>query len=219
METRTPLVLSVILIAGMVAVSAWAWPQLPESARLAVHFDLHGNPNGFMTRSPALLILPAVATALMLVFALVAVLMRRGRANAVTAGYITGWLTSMVALFVGHALIVLKARGWHVDIGGSMNLVMALTFIALGNVLGKTRPNPLVGVRTFWTKNSDYSWDKTNRLAGRLMVAVGLATIGALAAAGTWASHIALFGGILALVAITVPLSYVYWRRDPGRRG
>lgn len=220
MDLRAPLVISGLLIGGMLAVSAWAWPLIPQTAEIAVHFDLDGNANGWMRRDVALLFAPVTACIVAAAFAVLPVFVRRRKEglNASSAGYVTGWIGALVLLFVTHCSIVLAARGWQFDLAGNSALAVALVFTALGNVLGKTRPNPYVGVRTPWTHRSDYSWDKTNRAAGRMLVAVGLATLAALAVSGSREAHIVLFGGILAMAAVSVFLSYIYWRRDPGRQ-
>lgn len=219
MEVRTPLILSAVLIAGMMAVSVWAWPLIPATASIAVHFDLDGRANGWMSRDAALLIVPASAAILAVLFAVLPRFTRRKEGLAASsAGYLAGWIGTMTVLFVAHCAVILKARGWHIDLAGSMSLVVALFFIAIGNVLGKTRPNAFVGVRTPWTRKSDYAWDKSNRAAGRMMVAAGLASLAAMAADGPKAAHIVLFGGIAVMAVVSVTLSYIYWRRDPSRR-
>lgn len=219
MEIRAPLVISILLIVGMLAVSAWAWSQIPEISRIAMHFDAFGRTNGYMSRVPALFMLPALAALTTGAFAIAPSLPRwKAGLAASSSGYITGWLGSLVILFVAHTAVILMARGWHIDAPGSTIFVVALVFLALGNGLGKTRPNPLVGVRTWWTKNSDLSWDKTNRLAGRLLMATGLAVLAALACSGTAAAHVVMIGGIAVIGVVCVALSYVYWRRDPNHR-
>ena len=219
MEIRTPLILSTVLIAGMMAVSAWAWPLIPATASIAVHFDLDGRANGWMSRDAALLVIPALATITTLAFAIMPhFTTRKADLAASSAGYVTGWIGTMTVLFVAHCAVILKARGWPVDIVGTASIIAALLFIAIGNVLGKTRPNAYVGVRTPWTRRSDYSWDKSNRAAGRMMVVSGLATLAVLAVAGAKAATIVLIGGIAVMAVVSVILSYIYWRRDPARR-
>jgi uncharacterized membrane protein len=220
METRAPLVLSILLIAGMLAASAWAWPEISQHGAIATHFDLHGRPNGFMPPLRALLIAPVFA---MVTTVLFATLPRFGRYRdglaARSIGYQTGWIGALMVLFVVHCVIILKARGWPVDITTSSSAIIALVLIAVGNGLGKTRPNPFVGVRTPWTRKSEYSWDKTNRAAGRMLVGVGLATLATLAAAGGIAAHVTLVAGLAAMAVVSVYLSYHYWRTDPSRAG
>ena len=219
METRAPLLLSAFLIAGMLAVSAWAWPHLPETARIAVHFDFSGRPNGWMGRDMALLFAPGATTVATLAFWLMPYATRhRENLRASAASYHAGWVGMAVVLFVAHCGIIFAARGWHIDVPGSTAIVVAFIFIAVGNSLGKSRPNPLVGIRTPWTRRSDLSWDKSNRVAGRMLVATGLATLATIAAADGHTAHIVMIAGVLLTAAIAVPLSYIYWRRDPDRR-
>jgi uncharacterized membrane protein len=219
MEIRAPLLLSVLLIAGMLGVSAWAWSALGETAPIATHFDFAGQPNGFMPRDRALLFVPTVATVMALLFAVMPRLTSRKEGLAASSsGYVTGWVGTMMLLFVAHCAVVLKARGWQVDVPGSMSIAVALVLIAAGNVLGKTRPNAFVGVRTPWTRQSDYSWDKSNRAAGRMMVVTGLATLATLAAAGSSTASVVMLTGLTVMAITSVALSYYYWRRDPARR-
>jgi uncharacterized membrane protein len=88
----------------------------------------------------------------------------------------------------------------------------------LGNYLGKTRSNFFAGVRTPWTLSSEYSWEKTHRLGGRLFVATGLATVAVSLLAGTpWDLYVIL-GGTFITVIVSIVMSFVYWRRDPDRQ-
>lgn len=220
MEIRAPLLLSGCLIAGMTAMSLWATSWLPEHGLIATHFDLSGHPNGYMSRPFALWLMPAIAS--IMTAAMVAMAKHPAKdADAIaqsSSGYIIGWLGGLMVLFVGHCAIIFYARGVKFDVAGSGALIAAFLFVALGNALGKTRPNPWVGVRTPWTKKSDLAWDKTNRLAGRLMVAGGLATLAALALGGPLIAHAVLITSALGLVAVCIPLSRHYWKNDPNRR-
>jgi len=216
MGIRAPLVMSLCLIAAMLAVGAWVWPQIPETARLAVHWGADGRPNGYMHREAALAIAPLTAAGFTLAFALIA---RFGRNIASSAAaFVAGWLGTLVMLTVAHFAIAMLARGDAADVPGCTSFIAALFFIVVGNFLGKTRPNSFVGVRTPWSKKSDAAWDKSNRAAGRMTVAVGLASLAALVTDGAGAARHVLLFGILAMAVISTVLSYVYYRRDPERR-
>ena len=43
-----------------------------------------------------------------------------------------------------------------------------------GNILPKCRRNGMVGFRLSWTKYNDITWQKSNRFAGRMLVAAGV---------------------------------------------
>ncbi len=216
MGIRAPLIMSVLILAGMLATSLWAWPLIPGGAHIAVHWDINNRPNGFAPKSLALLALPAGALFLTLLFAF---LWPRATAGETISQNITayevGWMGGLLVLAVAHVLIVMAARGYMPDIAGNVAFAVALLLTVVGNFLGRTRPNPFVGVRTYWTLTSEYSWDKTNRAAGRMFVGVGLATLASLAVAGARASVVVLIAGVLISTLIAVALSYVFWKHDP----
>jgi uncharacterized membrane protein len=107
----------------------------------------------------------------------------------------------------------------HAD-GGAGHLGMATLWLilgAIGAVLGKTPPNAVVGVRTPWSRASRLSWDKSNRLAGRLFFGAGV--VGVLLAPltpeplGMRASTTV----VLIIAGLAVMESWRVWRRDPDR--
>lgn len=56
-------------------------------------------------------------------------------------------------------------------------VILSLVFIGIGAVLGRVGPNPWMGVRTPWAYKSRLAWDRSNRLAGRLMFWLGAASL------------------------------------------
>lgn len=68
MSIRLPLIVSLLIVAAMVGLSAWAWPLIPDTARVAVHFDVNGVANGFAGKELALLMLPAMAAGVIALF-------------------------------------------------------------------------------------------------------------------------------------------------------
>jgi uncharacterized membrane protein len=114
---------------------------------------------------------------------------------------------------------VLQAAGEPVDVVGLVGMGIGLLFVVAGNYLGKTRSTFLFGIRTPWTLTSELSWSRTNRLGGRLMVILGLATILATVVGLRGAALFALIvAGSIGLGLATLAYSYVVWRDDAGRR-
>lgn len=58
-----------------------------------------------------------------------------------------------------------------------MTIMLGLAFIPIGNVLPKTKPNALVGVRTSWSSYNDRTWTRSNRFGGIAMMLVGVITV------------------------------------------
>jgi len=51
---------------------------------------------------------------------------------------------------------------------------VSLFLVIVGNFMGKVRQNRFVGFRLPWTLNNEVVWNKTNRFAGKCLVAGGL---------------------------------------------
>jgi uncharacterized membrane protein len=219
MSIRMPLIVSLVLIAAMIAFSAWAWPAIPPEAHIAIHWDIHGQPNGYAPKQIALAFAPALAALLTAIFALwPRIEPRRGNLATGRLAYEAGWLGAVGVVAVAHVLVVMQARGAKLDIAGDVAIALAVLLIVLGNFLGKSRANFFVGVRTPWSLSSDLAWEKSNRLAGRLFVATGLLTLGALALANAQIALIAMGAGIAGSALVAIVASYIYWKRDPDSR-
>jgi uncharacterized membrane protein len=91
-------------------------------------------------------------------------------------------ITPYGLLIVGLAGVFLVAEGaiaWRMvhagtDVTRIVFLAVAVLLAVLGNSLGKVRHNGVFGVRTPWTLKDPRVWDKTHRVAGRLMVLGGV---------------------------------------------
>jgi uncharacterized membrane protein len=219
MSLRTPVLISLFIVAVMGAVSLWDWGEIPSGQNMPVHWNLHGEIDGWAPKEQALLFLPGTA---LLLSILMAVLPRFDprRSNLAKSAklYIVGWIGGLVVLLGAHVAIILAAMGVAVPIDRLVPPTIGIFFAVLGNYLGKTRSNFFAGVRTPWTLSSEYSWEKTHRLAGRLFVVTGIVTvILSLFTSAPWPLY-GLLAGVFIAVAISLVMSYVYWRRDPDRQ-
>ena len=205
-----------LVIAAMaVALSIWAYPQLPPT--VATHWGLNGAPNGYSSRAMAVAIIPVV---LLVMTGLFRVLPRLDPRRDNYAKFIgTYWLiANAVILFilVAHGLIIASGLGYSVKIDRLMPIGVGLLFVVLGNYLTRVEPNWFVGIRTPWTLSSDTVWRKTHRTGGWLMVLGGLVV-----ASGAFlprAAFLPLFVvAILVMAVIPIVQSYVLWKREQGR--
>lgn len=221
---RRGMLMSIPLLAVIAAFSVYGWAATPSGAEVPVHWGLGGLPDRYGSKLEAFLLLPGLALALLGSFALLPAVDPRGQ-NLRRSGapFLTGWIGVLAILALAQALVSLTAAGVIAPSfdegphGRILTLGLAALFIALGNVMPKARSNWFVGVRTPWSLSSEYAWEKSQRLGGRLLVAVGLA--GAVAAfILPWQGALAVVtgGAILAAIA-SVAMSYVWWRNDPGR--
>ena len=218
MSIRLPLIVSLLLVAAMAVLSAWAWNAIPPTAQIPIHWGMNGEANGFAGRDRALTMGPLVVLGLALVFAVIPRIEPR-RFNLASSAkfYRAAWIGTLCLLAVIHTAVVLNA----LHIGASAReFVMpgvAILFILIGNYMGKTRSNFFAGIRTPWTLSSDYSWEKTHRLTGRLFMLAGTATLVAFFVLNAKLAAEIMVAGVLASALAGIIASYVYWRRDPSR--
>lgn len=201
------------------AVTAVLWPRLPE--QVPVHWNLAGEADRLGSKWELL----AFGPVLMVVLGVVLVVLRRvdprastplppdappaegGSREAVIA--VVGWLLACV-----HVAAMLQAIGSPLGGPVLMGLGFAAFQVLLGNAMPRLRPNFYVGVRTAWTLSSDTVWRRTHRLAGKLLVGSGLASLLAVALApSTVAFPFTVVAMLVALVAPVVA-SYVFWRGE-----
>lgn len=95
---------------------------------------------------------------------------------------------------------------------------VSLILLVLGAFLGRVAPNPLVGVRTPWSYKSRLAWDRSNRLAGRLLFLLGLVGLIAAPVAPQPLGALSLTGAVLMAAALSVFESWRVWRTDPDRQ-
>src|SRR5690606_41996348 len=69
MKVRPLLVTGALVVLGMLAISAWAWPQIPADALVPVHWGADGTADGFASKTWGLLGLPLLTTGLTLLLA------------------------------------------------------------------------------------------------------------------------------------------------------
>ena len=119
-----------------------------------------------------------------------------------------------VAIFAGWSSLT----GVTSIAGGLPMAGLSLILMLIGAFLGRVGPNPFVGLRTPWTYKSRLAWDRSNRLAGRLLFLLGLIGVAAAFVAPEPAGLVVLLGGVMAAVVWAVIESWRVWRADPDRQ-
>lgn len=121
---------------------------------------------------------------------------------------------TLVALLIGSA-----------SLGGMNSLrpalptaAIALILLVIGAYLGRVGANPIVGVRTPWSYRSRLAWERSNRLAGRLMFLLGVSGLATAAFAPQPLGLLLLLLGVLITAIWSVLESWRVWRADPDRQ-
>ncbi len=171
---KPSLLLGVALVAANIVLALWAQTALPASAFVPLHQGIGLDQIVRLPKPYALAIMPAVAV--MVIGSLVA----GARSKALERSRIAyGALIVGVAgvFLVSEVAIVQRLASPSFDVLRPVFLSVAVMLLIVGNYLGKARQNAVFGIRTPWTLANARVWDKTHRVAGRLMVLAGLALI------------------------------------------
>jgi uncharacterized membrane protein len=216
MNRKTLAAGSAAVVVLMCAVGGGVAASLPGDVALPTHWGLDGRPDRFSDKWTALLMPAAITAGLSLLFYFLPSLESRREGLERSRGlYLASWVGILIIGIAIQLSVISVAYKWPVH-GTSFVLGgIGLLFAIIGNQLGKSRSMYLIGIRTPWTLASEEVWVKTHRLAGKLMVAAGLALLIAaflpLPSGVVAALMLAVIG---AAVLIPVVYSYVLWRSE-----
>ncbi len=166
--------LKLLLLAVLAAAIVAGFVTIPAGASLPVHWNVAGEPDGFMPRDWAL-IMPAGVT--LLVWAVFLVVDRFADAEQRERGaYVADVaLTALTALMAAITVMtVLIGTGLASNMVQVIAVGFGLLLLVLGNAMPKSRPNMFAGIRMPSTLHSEDNWAATHRLGGWLTIVGGI---------------------------------------------
>jgi immunity protein, SdpI family len=209
MRKLLPAISAVILV---LAFSLWALPQLPD--RMATHWGLSGQPDGWSSRAFAAFLLPAMMAAMTIIFAFLPRIdpLRR---NYEIHGSTYWTLVNSVVVFMVlvHVAVLGNGLGWPIPMGRVAPAGVGALFVLIGNLMTRMRPNWFMGIRTPWTLSSERVWRKTHRVGGYAFTAGGLLMIFIALVSGRRIVPM-LLGVVGVIVLWPVVYSYLEWRKE-----
>ena len=141
-------------------------------------------------------------------------------------GASTGWL---VALRGATALVLVAATGALVfdrylsatapdEFGRGVCALLWLVLVIKGALVGKLKPNRVLGLRVPWTLESRLAWDNAHRTLGRALFWVGLAGLASSLSIAPAISMALIIATIVSAVTLALIEARSAWRSDPERR-
>lgn len=209
MTTRQATLLSIGLIALALIYSGALYPHLPDP--MPIHWNGRGEIDGWCPKWQGVLMLPGImAITLLLLLALPLLPIQNSSVEAFRPTY--NFITVIVIGMDGyiHGVILWAAMKQGLDLPRVLLGGLCLFFAALGNVMGKLRPNRWAGVRTPWTMASEAVWVGTHRFAARIWTAGGLIAATAIVVGVPPLVTLAL---LVPLLLLPIPYSYVLYRK------
>ena len=165
----TGLVCLIPIIAGIIL-----WDKMPDS--IPIHWDAHGNVNGYGSKFTALLILPGSMFILDLLMPWLLKMDPKYKNMSPALVTISIWTIPVLSLLCS-GLTLIAAMGIDVAIEIIIPAFVGVLFILIGNYLPKTKQSYTMGIKLPWTLDNEENWNKTHRLAGYIWVAGGIITV------------------------------------------
>lgn len=206
-----------VLLAALGALlSVVVYSRLPSS--LAIHWDLDGNPNGWMPRPIGAFFGPVFLLVLWQLLRLAPRIDPRQENYARFGGaYDTIVAGVLLLVLATHVITILFALGIHVPIGRLVPALVGVLFVVMGNVMPRLRSNWWFGVRTPWTLSNERVWARTHRLAGYCMAGAGILMVLAALALPVSLGLPVVLGAAVAAALAPIVYSYLTWRREQQR--
>ncbi len=206
-----PLIITLSAFLLSIALGVYLSPLMPDS--MVSHWGITGEPNGYMPKAVALSLVPFIMLIMAGLFELFSHIDPLKENIASFRKEFDMFMIALVLfLFYIHILTLLWNMGITFNLGQWMLPAMGLLFWNIGTLLGKTKRNYFVGIRTPWTLANDTVWEKTHILGGKLFKVSGIVT-----ALGTFAP---MYGFILLLVTIvmsafiSIIYSYIVFKKE-----
>ena len=201
-----------VVAATALAAAVWAYPHLPP--RVATHWNIRGEADGYSGRLVAAFVFPMAILGLAALVQILPKIDPKGKNYAKFDD--TYWLLfNGVLVFMGviYLAMIANAIGAPVPIRRVIPVAVGFLFLIVGNYLRRVQPNWFLGIRTPWTLSSDVVWRKTHRLGSWLFVLVGFIFIAsALLPSATLGVPFAVV--IMGLVLTPVLYSLYLWMRE-----
>jgi uncharacterized membrane protein len=194
---------------------AIVWDKLPE--RIAMHFDIHGNPDQYNSKNEFLFFIGIMLVASVVAYLLLTNIWRidpkkyaaENKDRLQKIGF------AVVTFFSAVECIVI-----YTSLRGSLKLDLRLLFALIGlfwaviaNYMNNLRPNYFAGFRLPWTLESEENWRRTHHLASKLWFAGGLLITAICIFASTTFSIISIFSILTIVTVIPIVYSYLFYKK------
>ena len=147
------------------------YPKFPN--RIATHWGFNGEANGYSSKIVGVIVLPLLLAVLSIFMPKLLEMDPKNKDMNDKLRNSIIWLLPIINVMCS-SFTMLEALGIKTKIEVIAPLIIAITFIIIGNYLPKAKQNYTVGIKVPWTLDDEENWDKTHRLGGFLFVFGGI---------------------------------------------
>lgn len=144
------------------------YDDVPQS--VAIHFDIHNNPNSYMDKNIVLFLFPVGMTIMQMICCIASDLKKDDKHYTPRIEYISKSIIPIISLLV-YSLTLIIALGTKLDVRLFTCFIVSIMFIVTGNYMPKTASQYL---SSHWTTYSPTIQRKVTRLMGYTFVIFGI---------------------------------------------
>lgn len=168
--------LSLAIVLASFLISSYFYLQLPE--RIASHWGISGEVDGYMPKFFGLFIMPFVSLLVLLLFMVIPKIDPFKKSYGKFRGYFDRFVLLIIIFFFYLELVtILWNVGFVFNILQVLSPAFAILFYYAGILTENAKRNWFVGFKTPWTLSSEKVWDKTNKLGGKMFKIVGIVAL------------------------------------------
>lgn len=192
------------------------WKKLPDT--VAMHFDLHGNPDRFGSKNELWItaaLLGGISAGIYLLITNLHRIDPKRYAKDIKDNSLNIAIAVVIFMSAIHFLIIYSSMQGRITFGPGLILAaVALLFAILGNYMYNIKPNYFIGLRLPWTLESEENWKKTHHLVGRLWFYAGIVMAIACLLLPPVAALIVFLTGTLLITIIPAVYSYRLFAKE-----
>lgn len=155
------------------AIGLYFYPQMSD--KVASHWDVEGNANGYMSKFWGLFLMPIISVGIFLFFLLLPKIDPLKKNIDKFRKYFDYFILLFISfLFYLFLLTIFWNLGWRFNMAQVLSPAFGFLFLYLGFLLGKAQRNWFIGIRTPWTLSNDKVWERTHEVGAKLFKASGI---------------------------------------------
>lgn len=161
------------VLALMAVAAIYYYPLIPNP--MPSHFDIHGNPNGWMPKITFFLVMATISIFVYLLLTFLPIidpLKKKIELKFKTVLFLRDAILAFFAVIFFLTLQAARVGMLNADLFG---IALGIFLVLLGNYMPKIPQNWFLGIRTPWTVSSEVVWKKTHILGGWLFMLSGVA--------------------------------------------
>jgi uncharacterized membrane protein len=194
-------VLAAILVVASFALSLYFYPSMP--GLMASHWNINGEVDGYMPKFWGLFMFPMISLFLFLLFKFIPIIdPYKANIKKFIEHFDRFVLFFLIFFLYIQALVIAWNSGLRFSVGQAVIPAISILFFYIGVILGKTKRNWFIGIRTPWTLSSDEVWERVHKRGSLLFKVCALFTL--------LGAFFGKYGFLFLLVPLGLTVIYLY---------